>query len=65
MEKKLYRVEENKMICGVCGGIAEYFNIDPTLVRLGVALFTLLICGTPIIAYFVAACIIPKKSEIK
>ena len=65
MEKKLYRVEENKMICGVCGGIAEYFNIDPTIIRLGVALFSLLICGAPIIAYFVAACIIPKKSEIK
>ena len=62
MEKRLYRVEETKMICG---GIAEYFNIDPTLIRLGVALFSILICGTPIIAYFVAACIIPKKSEIQ
>ena len=35
MEKKLYKSETNKMLAGVCGGIAEYFNIDPTLVRLG------------------------------
>ena len=33
--KKLFRSRENRMICGVCGGVAEYFNIDPTLVRLG------------------------------
>ena len=33
--KRLYRSEKNRMIAGVCGGIAEYFNIDPTLVRLG------------------------------
>ena len=32
--KKLFRSRENRMICGVCGGVAEYFNIDPTLVRL-------------------------------
>ena len=38
--KKLYRSETNKMIAGVCGGIAEYFDIDATLVRLGFAVFT-------------------------
>ncbi|WP_368282665.1 PspC domain-containing protein, partial [Enterocloster lavalensis] len=32
--KRLYRSNRNKMICGVCGGVAEYFNIDPTIVRL-------------------------------
>ena len=36
--KKLYRSRQNRMICGVCGGVGEYFNIDPTLIRLGVAL---------------------------
>ena len=35
MDKRLYRIEEGKMVAGVCGGVAEYFNIDPTLVRLG------------------------------
>lgn len=34
MEKKLYKSNQNKMICGVCGGIGEYFGIDPTIIRL-------------------------------
>lgn len=63
MEKRLYRVEEGKMICGVCGGIAEYFNIDPTLVRLG---FVLIGCmgGGGVLAYIIAAIIMPPKSSI-
>ena len=40
MEKKLYKSSRNKMIDGVCGGIAEYFNLDPTLVRVGLVLFS-------------------------
>ena len=53
MEKKLYRSNTNKMLCGVCGGIGEYFNIDPTIVRLIWAIF---ICSGPgILAYFIAA----------
>ena len=47
------------MICGVCGGVAEYFNIDPTLVRLGWVLVAACSFGTGIIAYFVAAIIMP------
>ena len=39
MDKKLYRSNINKMLCGVCGGIGEYFNIDPTIVRLIWAIF--------------------------
>ena len=63
MEKRLYKIEEGKKLCGVCGGIAEYFDIDPTIVRL---LWILLIfcVGTGILAYLVAAIIMPKKSEI-
>ena len=37
-QKRLYRSRENRMICGVCGGIADYFNVDPTLIRLGLVL---------------------------
>ena len=37
--KKLYRSRKDRMICGVCAGIAEYFNIDPTLIRLGLVLW--------------------------
>ena len=58
-EKRLYRSSANYMLCGVCGGIAEYFNIAPTLVRLA---WVILSCfgGSGIIAYIVAAIIIPK-----
>ena len=52
---------ENKMICGVCGGIGEYLNIDPTLIRL---LMVLLGCTTTgFIIYIVAAIIIPYPPE--
>ena len=63
MEKKLYRIEDGKKICGVCGGIAEYFNIDPTVVRLGWALISAF-AGAGIIAYIAAAIIMPVKSEV-
>lgn len=60
MEKKLYRIEEGKMLCGVCGGLAEYLNLDPTVVRL----LTVLLCcmaGSGIVAYIAAAIIMPVK----
>lgn len=59
MEKKLYKSSKDKMIDGVCGGIAEYFNIDATLVRLGAVVLT---CagGSGILAYIVAAIIVPR-----
>lgn len=60
MEKKLKKSHDRKL-CGVCGGIAEYFNCDPTLVRLAFAGLTLLSCGTGILAYLVAAIIIPEQ----
>ena len=63
MQKRLYKIEEGKKLCGVCGGIAEYFNIDPTVVRL-IWMFLVLCAGTGILAYFVAAIIMPYKSEI-
>ena len=57
MEKKLYKSNQNKMIDGVCGGIAEYFGIDPTVVRLLWVLFSLM-GGSGILAYIIAAIII-------
>ena len=59
MEKKLYKIEEGKKLDGVCGGIAEYFNIDPTLVRLA----AVAICfagGSGVLAYIIAAIIMPR-----
>jgi len=58
MDKRLYKSNVNKMLCGVCGGIAEYFNLDPTLVRLGLVLFSLA-GGSSVLAYIIAAVIIP------
>ena len=60
MNKRLYKSKINKMLCGVCGGIAEYFDLDPTLIRLGWALFCAL-GGSGIIAYIIAAIIIPDN----
>ena len=63
MEKRLYRIEEGKMVAGVCGGVAEYFNIDPTVVRLGWTLISAF-AGAGIVAYIAAAIIMPVKSEV-
>ena len=60
MEKRLYKSSQNKMIDGVCGGIAEYFGIDPTVVRLVWALFSLM-GGSGILAYIIAAIVIPRS----
>ena len=60
MEKKLYKSNQNKMLDGVCGGIAEYFGIDSTVVRLIWALFSLM-GGCGILAYIIAAVIIPRN----
>ena len=57
--RRLYRSDTDKMICGVCGGIGEYFNVDATLIRL---LWAVLACsGTGVVAYFIAAIIIPRR----
>lgn len=60
MEKRLYKSNQNKMIDGVCGGIAEYFGMDPTVVRLLWLLFSAL-GGSGVIAYIVAAVVIPRN----
>ena len=62
MKKKLYKSNTNRMINGVCGAIAEYFDIDPTLVRLGWVLFCAM-GGSGFLAYIVAAIIIPRNPE--
>ena len=59
MEKKLYRSRTNKTIAGVCGGFAEYFNVDPTIVRVIWALVDL--SGAGLLAYLVCALIIPEN----
>ena len=60
MSKKLYRSNVNKMVAGVCGGIAEYFDLDSTLIRLGWVVFCAL-GGSGILAYLIAAIVIPQN----
>ena len=57
--KKLYRSSTDYKLAGVCGGIAEYFNIDSTLVRLGWILFSVM-GGAGVLAYIIAALVMPK-----
>ncbi|MFW6149127.1 MAG: PspC domain-containing protein [Atribacterota bacterium] len=58
--KKLYRSRKDSKIAGVCGGIAEYFDVDPTIIRL-LALLTIFFGGGGIIAYIIAWIIIPLE----
>ena len=62
--KKLCKSNTNKKICGVCGGIAEYLNADPTLIRLAFLLIAAC-AGSGVLAYFIAALIMPEAQEVK
>ncbi len=59
--KKLTKSRTDKQIAGVCGGLAEYFGIDPTLVRVGYLIFTFFGAGSPILLYFLLAVIMPES----
>lgn len=61
--KRLYRKKYDKKICGVCSGIAEYLNIDPTVIRIAwlVAVFC---AGFGIIPYFIMALVMPDEDEV-
>ena len=61
--KKIYKIEEGKKICGVCGGIAEYLNIDPTIIRVIWGVLALAY-GTGILLYFICAFVFPNKSDV-
>lgn len=60
-KKKLYKSRFNKKICGVCGGIAEYFGIDPTVVRVIWVILTFLPVLPMIIIYIILALVIPEN----
>lgn len=62
--KKLMRSATDKMICGVCGGIGEYLNIDPTLIRILWALLSLGSCGSALLIYIIAAVIMPEDNGV-
>ena len=62
MKKRLYKSKTEEKICGVCGGIAEYFEIDSTIIRIAWVLFTAL-GGSGVLAYIVAALVMPDKKD--
>ncbi len=62
MKKKLYRSRKDQKLCGVCAGIAEYFSVDPTIIRLIWVLFTLA-GGAGVLAYIVCALVIPEETD--
>ena len=59
--KRLYK-SRNKILCGVCGGIADYFGIDPTIVRLILLVLVIAGFGTGVVIYIVGAVIMPERS---
>lgn len=60
MKKRLYKSSTDKKVCGVCGGIANCFDVDPTVIRLIWVIFTL-VGGSGLIAYIIAAIIMPDE----
>lgn len=58
-DKKLLKSKSERMICGVCGGIAEYINVDPTVIRILWVIFSLM-GGSGLLAYIIAAIIMPE-----
>lgn len=63
MNKKLYRSIVDKKLCGVCGGLGEYFDVDSTLVRLLWVIFTFM-GGAGLLAYIVCAIIVPQQKQL-
>jgi len=63
MNKKLYRSNHDRMVAGVCGGLAEYFNIDPVIVRL-LFVLSIFLGGFGILAYIILAIVLPQESSV-
>ena len=62
--RKLTRSATNRTICGVCGGIGEYLNIDPTIIRIIWIFCSLAGCGTGLVVYLIAAIVIPEPDAL-
>ncbi len=63
MAKKLYRSKEGRKIAGICAGLGEYFDIDPTIIRL-IWLAMLFAVGSGVLAYIIAWIIVPEKAAV-
>lgn len=60
--KKLFRSIYDRKLCGVCGGLADFFGLDATLIRLIWAIFTIFSWGTGLLVYVIAAIIMPEET---
>ncbi|MBN4076273.1 PspC domain-containing protein [Gemmatimonas aurantiaca] len=60
VQKRLYRSRDDRMIAGICGGLGDYLNVDPTIVRLVTVVFGLML-GLPILAYLIGWIVIPTE----
>lgn len=60
MSKRLYRSTKDKQVSGVCGGVAEYFKMDPTIVRIVFVIIALSSLGTALIAYLITSIVVPE-----
>jgi len=63
MERKLYRSRTERMVAGVCGGIAEYYGVDPTLIRLLAVLATVVSFGGALVAYLIMSIVVPESPD--
>ena len=63
MNKRLYKSRDDQKLDGVCAGIAKYFDVDPTVIRLAWVLFCA-VGGSGILAYIVCALVIPREPEV-
>jgi phage shock protein C len=61
MGRRLVKSTEHKMLFGVCGGIAEYFGLDPTLIRLVFVFLTIIAVGSPVLLYIILAFLMPTR----
>ncbi len=63
MTKKLYKSRTDQKLDGVCAGIAQYLNVDPTIIRLAWVLFCVL-GGSGVLAYIICSLVIPREPEV-
>lgn len=63
MKKKLYRSRNNKILCGVLAGFADYIGMDVTVLRVIYVLLSIFVLGCPVILYFIFVLIIPLEPE--
>ena len=62
MVKKLYRSKDERMIWGICGGLAQYYNVDPTIIRV-IAVLTLVFGGWGILVYIILRFVVPLEPQ--